>query len=107
MEAARGANGDSRFEGLHAEASAAVGYSANTLHEVRERYRAAYADTFARWQALREALSGIDREPRDQRPRLVVDGPSPRTDGDAEAGPGDAGLRELRVEVELLAAELD
>jgi len=72
MEAARGVTGDSRFDGLHAEASAAVGYSANTLREVRERYRVAYADTFARWQELRDELNGIDREPRDQRPRLVA-----------------------------------
>ena len=43
MEAARaGSDGrDGRFEGLQAEASAAVGYSANTLRGVRERYREA------------------------------------------------------------------
>jgi two-component system sensor histidine kinase DegS len=80
MEAARGVTGDSRFDGLHAEASAAVGSSANTLREVRERYRAAYADSLARWQALRT---------------------------EAEAISDDARLRALRVEVELLAAELD
>ena len=108
MEAARGVTGDSRFDGLHAEASAAVGYSANTLREVRERYRVAYADTFARWQELRDELNGIDREPRDQRPRLVVDEPSttPAVDN-ADAALGDTRLRTLRVDVELLAAELE
>ena len=108
MEAARGVTGDSRFDGLHAEASAAVGYSANTLREVRERYRIAYADTFAHWQELRDELNGIDREPRGRRRRLFVDEASTkRSKHDAAAGTREARLRALRVEVELLAAELD
>ena len=73
MEAARGESTDSRFDGLHAEASAAVGYSANTLREVRERYRESYAEALARWQDLRDELDGVEREPRDYRPRLVPD----------------------------------
>ena len=108
MEAARGVTGDSRFDGLHAEASAAVGYSANTLREVRERYRIAYADTFAHWQELRDELNGIDRESRGRRTRLFVDGPSSkRSKDDAASGTREARLRALRVEVELLAAELE
>ena len=47
---------DSRFDGLHAEAKAAVGYSANTLRSVRERYREAYSDSLTDWQALRDEL---------------------------------------------------
>jgi two-component system sensor histidine kinase DegS len=46
MEAAR-ASADarvSRFEGLQAEASAAVAYCANTLRMVRDRYRSGYAE---------------------------------------------------------------
>ena len=62
MQAASGATDarDSRFEGLHAEASAAVGYSANTIRRVREGYRRAYADALSRWQDLRDELDGID-----------------------------------------------
>ena len=65
MEAAGGATDarDSRFEGLHAEASAAVGYSANTIRQVRERYRQAYAEALTSWQELRDDLDGIDRTP--------------------------------------------
>ena len=65
MEAAGGATDarDSRFEGLHAEASAAVGYSANTIRGVRERYRQAYAEALTGWQELRDDLDGIDRTP--------------------------------------------
>ena len=108
MEAARGVTGDSRFDGLHAEASAAVGYSANTLREVRDRYRAAYAAALTRWDELRDELNGIDRDASDPRPRLVVDEPpSASSHSDSEVGPGDARLLALRVEVELLAAELE
>ena len=109
MEAARSANDarDSRFDGLHAEASAAVGYSANTIRAVRERYREAYAEALNRWQALRDELDRIDRTPRDARPRVVDDD----TDADAaasaaEAGAADARQGVLRGEVEVLGGDL-
>ena len=112
MEAARGVTGDSRFDGLHAEASAAVGYSANTLRQVRERYRGAYADTLARWQELRDELDSLDGEPRAYRPRLVRDGsPSAASAEDAaasaEADASGTRLRALRGEVDALATELE
>ena len=46
MEAARSGthDGDGRFDGLRAEATAAVGSSANTLRSIRDRYREAYGD---------------------------------------------------------------
>jgi two-component system, NarL family, sensor histidine kinase DegS len=111
MEAARGVTGDSRFDGLHAEASAAVGNSANTLRQVREQYRVAYADALTRWQELRDDLNGIDRESREQRPRLVTDEPPSMAPADdaaaaAEKDPSDA-RRGTRVDLELLAAELE
>jgi two-component system, NarL family, sensor histidine kinase DegS len=106
MEDARGATGDSRFDGLHAEASAAVAYSANTLREVREHYRAAYADALVRWQELRDELDGIEREPRTNRPRLVPDSPAAVAE---HAAPGviDAHRRALRSQVDALAEELE
>ncbi len=81
MEAARaGSDGhDSRFDGLHAEASAAVGYSANTLRSVRERYREAYAEVLDHWQSLRDEL---------------------------HAAADDAQVRALRREVETLGADI-
>ena len=57
---------DSRFDGLHAEAKAAVGYSANTLRSVRERYREAYAEALTQWQVLRDELDVVDRAPLDE-----------------------------------------
>ena len=35
---------DGRFDGLHAEAKAALTYSANTLRAIRDRYREDYHD---------------------------------------------------------------
>jgi two-component system, NarL family, sensor histidine kinase DegS len=111
MEAARGLTGDSRFEGLHAEASAAVADSANMLRQVREQYREAYADALARWQELRDELDGIDRESRQRRPRLVPDAAETPVTGSAasgaEPGSSDAYQRALRSEVDALAEELE
>ena len=51
------------LDGLHAEAKAAVGYSANTGASVRERYREAYSEALGRWQSLRDELDAEDRRP--------------------------------------------
>jgi signal transduction histidine kinase len=98
---------DSRFDELHAEAKAAVGYSANTLRSVRERYRAAYADALGQWQALRDELEAVDRSPNDAWPRpgsadTVVD----RAADAAEAGAADARQRTLRGDVEIQTADI-
>ena len=110
MDAARTTGSDalgSRFQGLHAEATQAVGYSANTLRGVRERYREAYAEALARWQALRDDLETADRGPRDRRPRLVEPDASDASAAEAaEAGAADARRRALRSEVETLGGEL-
>jgi two-component system sensor histidine kinase DegS len=98
---------DSRFDGLQAEATAAVGYSANTLKGVRERYHQAYLEALARWQELRDELTVVDRQPRDKRPRTVTTGGSDLDAAHAaEAGAGDARRRTLRGDVDHLATEL-
>jgi signal transduction histidine kinase len=52
---------DSRFDELHAEGRAAVGYSANTLRSVRERYPAAYAGAGEAWVLeVRDDGRGVD-----------------------------------------------
>jgi signal transduction histidine kinase len=98
---------DSRFDGLQAEATEAVGYSANTLKGVRERYHQVYLEALARWQELRDDLTVVDRAPRDQRPRSISDGASVLDAANAaEAGAGDAHRRTLRGDVDHLTAEL-
>lgn len=99
---------DSRFDGLQAEAIAAIGYSANTLKGVRERYHRAHLEALARWQELRDDLTVVDREPSDHRSRTVPEGASDADAAEAaEAGAGDARRRALRGVVDHLAAELN
>jgi two-component system sensor histidine kinase DegS len=97
---------DSRFEGLHAEASAAVGQGANTLRAVRERYRETYAEALARWSDLRDELETLDNAPRDRRPRLVGAGDTAGAAEASEASAQDGHVHALRTEVELLRGDL-
>jgi signal transduction histidine kinase len=96
---------DSRFDGLHAEAKAAVGYSANTLRSVRERYREAYAESLGRWQTLRDELDTVDRAPLDG-VRATSTAPVDRAADAAEAGADDARRRALRGDVDVLTEDL-
>jgi signal transduction histidine kinase len=75
--------GDGHFDGLHAEAKAALGHSANSLRTVTERYREAYNAEQERWQTLRRELDAL------------------------EGGEHDGRLRGLRGEMELLTAEVE
>lgn len=98
---------DPRIDSLHAEASQAVGYTANTLRSVRERYRVAYNDELVRWQELRDELDAIERKPPDFRPRLVPpDGDADTAAGAAEAGAEDDRARALRADVTALGEAL-
>ncbi|HEV8545396.1 MAG TPA: sensor histidine kinase [Candidatus Limnocylindrales bacterium] len=98
---------DARFDGLHEEAAAAIGYAANTLRSVRERYRHSYTDELGTWQALRDELDELERRSPDLRPRLVEDDRDDPTSADAaEAGAEEARMRALRSEVNRLGGEL-
>jgi two-component system sensor histidine kinase DegS len=98
---------DGRFDGLHAEAKAALTYSANSLRTVRDRYREAHHEELASWQALRDDL---DRLERGQRAGSSAPTASDREEVQAafaaEAGAEDARLRAMRTEVEDLSNEL-
>jgi two-component system sensor histidine kinase DegS len=105
---------DSRIDGLRAEASAAVAYSANTLRAVTQRYRTTYADELARWQALRDELDEIEKRHAEE-PRRASANAGKATPEDsersqaaeaAEAGAEDARQRALRLEVETVGREL-
>ena len=99
---------DARIDGLRAEASEAVGYSANTLRTVSQRYRTAYADEFARWQALRDELDAIERDRPESpgQPSSDHPGPDDAAAEAAEAGAEDARVRALRTDVDGLGREL-
>jgi len=89
---------DARFDGLHAEAKAALAYTANTLRAVRDRYRTAYLDELTRWQTLRDELDRLERPlaSPEIRASLTPDGEAAEA---AEAGAADARLRYLRSDV--------
>jgi len=97
---------DSRFDGLHAEAKAAVGYSANTLRSVHERYRETYSEALGRWQSLRDELDAVDRGPNDRAHPQTGTAPLDRAADAAEAGADDARRRTLRGDVETLTVDL-
>lgn len=92
---------EARLDGLHAEAKAAIGYSANSLRAIRERYRELYLEELARWQTLRDELERLERSGRPGRPPSAPDPAAA-----AEAGAEDARLKELRREVALLTSSL-
>ena len=97
---------DSRFDGLHAEATAAVGYSANTLRSVRERYHVAYSEALGRWQTLRDELDVVDRAPIGGSRAPSSTAPVDRAADAAEAGADDARRRALRGDVDSLTMDL-
>jgi len=115
---------DARVDGLRAEASEAVSYSANTLRAVSQRYRTAYADELARWQTLREELDSAERARSEVGVRLhsvptlgdqgrrglgaeaIVGHPGTADAEAAEAGAEETRVRALRAEVEALGHEL-
>jgi two-component system, NarL family, sensor histidine kinase DegS len=114
MDAARSSDDirtvrDARIDGLRAEASEAVGYSANTLRTVSQRYRTAYAEEFSRWQALRDELDAIERgrpESHGPRPDYEDRGPDEAAISAAEWGAEVDRVRELRSDVDAVEREL-
>jgi two-component system sensor histidine kinase DegS len=111
---------DARIDGLRAEASEAVGYSANTLRAVSQRYRTAYADEFNRWQGLRDELDAVERgrpervgqggsDPDVASPGATATSDTVQVDAAAEAaeaGAEEARVRALRTDVDGLGTEL-
>ena len=100
MDVTRGEPPAARFDGLHAESTEALGFTANSLRAIRDRYRAAYLDDLARWQGLADELAT----------QQVASGAAIDGDGNgagaAEAGAADAHLRLLRAEATQLHADL-
>ena len=91
-----------RFDGLHAEAKAALAWSANTLRSVRDRYRQLYAEELGAWQDLRDDLDGAERRPAAGRRPTPGDNPAEA----AEGGADDLRVRVLRSRVDSGAAAL-
>jgi two-component system sensor histidine kinase DegS len=104
MDAARGASEsrDSRFDELYAEAKSTLGYGANSLRSVTERYREAYRESLARWHRLRDLLDEAEKAPRP----APAKGRAAAAAAAAEAGAEDAKQKALRTEIERLMGDL-
>ncbi len=108
--------GESRFDGLHADAKAALGYAANSLSAARARYRAAYLDELGRGHALEDALERLERRPVPWAREAAAPGPpggagepadaATAAEAAAEAGAEDARRRALRAEAERMTRDL-
>ena len=94
-----------RFEMLRAEATAAIGSTANALRAVLGQYREAYARHLAYREGLRDELDAAERAPRALRAVEPTD-PTVAAAIAAEAGAEDARRRALRYEGERLSDEL-
>jgi two-component system sensor histidine kinase DegS len=55
-----GDTGTGRFDSLYAEAKSALGYAANTLRALTDRYREAYHADLAAWHAEHDELNGVE-----------------------------------------------
>jgi two-component system sensor histidine kinase DegS len=95
MDASRGAteSRDSRFDELYAEAKSTLGYGANSLRSVTERYREAYHDSLARWHRLLDLADASDRAP-------IPANEDSDAAAAAEAGAEDARQKTMRGDVE-------
>lgn len=106
----------SRFDELHAEAKAALGYAANTLDSIAQHYREAFLDELARYQAQRDELDRLERHPRraaragdanvaearTRRSEATQATDATQAAEAAEAGADDARARALRTAVETM-----
>jgi two-component system sensor histidine kinase DegS len=103
MDVPRGEPTVARFDELHAEATEAVGYAANTLRSVRDRYRTSYLDDLARWQALADELGTMESADVGAEPPNGADSGAASA---AEAGAADARLRIMRGDATQSQADL-
>ena len=112
MDAPRSEPASARYDELHAEAAEALAFAANTLRGIRDRYRSAYVEELARWDALRDDLVAFERLPGEQASALTSTNGAVPHSGDpaadvspsaataAEAGAADLHLRLLRGDTE-------
>ena len=111
MDTPRGEPATARFDELHAEATEALGYAANTLRSVRDRYRSSYLEDLARWEGLADELVTLEAGPAAGFGVDAGDGAGHDADATAaataaEASAADARLRILRGDTARSEADL-
>jgi two-component system, NarL family, sensor histidine kinase DegS len=91
---------DGRFDELHAEAKAALSYSANNLDAVIGQYRTAFLDELGRYELLRQELDSLEGRPRRER---VAD----RLDDETGSSPTEAAEPGASVQPRLLRSDVE
>jgi two-component system sensor histidine kinase DegS len=98
---------DGHFDELHAEAKAALSFSANSLDAVIARYRAAFLEELGRYQVLRNELDAREPRPRlDRAAEQTADAAASNTIEASEPGADAAPLRPNRSDVEHLESDV-
>lgn len=119
MDAPRSESTAVRYDELHAAATEALGYAANTLRAIRDRYRSVYVEELAAWELVRDDLAAHERIAGGDAPELGApssNGSAPhaaipgdgRPDGAADpaaARAAEAGAADLRLRMLRSAAE--
>jgi two-component system, NarL family, sensor histidine kinase DegS len=100
MDGTRAEARDGRIDELHAEARAAVGYAADSLRQVTERYRQLQRQDRLRVQELRDRLREGERRPADSE---SLDASANAAALAAEAGAEEGRRRAIRFELDTLA----
>jgi two-component system sensor histidine kinase DegS len=114
MDVPRSEPAGTRFDELHAEATEAMAFAANTLRAIRDRYRGMVLDDLARWESLADDLGMLERvgesglaHPAGLASREVAGEPlNTLAATAAEAGASDMRLRLLRGEVDRVRGDL-
>ncbi len=107
-EVGAGETGADRFDTLYAEAKSALGYAANALRSVTERYREAYREDLAAWHTDRDRLDAIERDDAAAWPAGSGEAAPPADGPPPAAEPASTGPRttELRRQVTVLTDQL-
>jgi two-component system sensor histidine kinase DegS len=100
MDGSRAEARDGRINELHAEARAAVGYAADSLRQIAERYRQVQHQDRLRVQQLRDSLRAGERRSPDSE---QADPASNSAAVAAEAGAEEGRQRAIRSDLEALA----
>jgi two-component system sensor histidine kinase DegS len=106
MDGTRAEARDGRFDELHAEAKAAVGYAADSLRQLAERYRQLQHADLLRLQDLRDGLRAGERQSPDVERKGSAGDPAGSADAAAvaaEAGAEEGRRRAIRVDLDTLS----
>jgi two-component system sensor histidine kinase DegS len=105
MDGTRAEARDGRFDELHAEAKAAVGYAADNLRQLAERYRQLQHADLLRLQDLRDGLRAGERQSPDADRKSSAGDTAGSTDAAvaAEAGAEEGRRRAIRVDLDTLS----